>query len=150
MTASPVSYELRKHRLGGGNHVHYACPKCARDLHSPLEEAGQSDSCPDCAARFVVPGEAELSAQRQAEHAQNRVKQLEAAAKAKQAQQATVAAARQAESTRDITTMGLSAEVAGPSVRFSLGRETTAAEIDRVIEIFPPLMERLRSLAASV
>ncbi len=48
-----------------------------------------------------------------------------------------------------LTTMGLPAEVAGPSVRFSLGRETTAADIDRVIEIFPPLMERLRALAAS-
>lgn len=44
--------------------------------------------------------------------------------------------------------LGLTPEVAAPSVRFSLGRDNTAAEIDRVISVFPPLMERLRSLAA--
>ena len=43
-----------------------------------------------------------------------------------------------------LTSMGLSAELAGPSVRFSLGRNTTSTEIDAVIERFPPLMERLR------
>lgn len=47
-----------------------------------------------------------------------------------------------------LTTMGLPAEVAGPSVRFSFGRETTESEIDEVIRVFPPLMERLRSMAA--
>jgi cysteine desulfurase len=46
-----------------------------------------------------------------------------------------------------LTTMGLSAEEAGPSVRFSLGRETTPREIDAVARIFPPLMERLRQMA---
>jgi cysteine desulfurase len=46
-----------------------------------------------------------------------------------------------------LTTMGLSAEVAGPSVRLSLGRETTEREIDEVVEIFPPLMERLRTMS---
>jgi cysteine desulfurase len=44
--------------------------------------------------------------------------------------------------------MGLPDEVAGPSVRFSLGRETTEREISAVIERFPPLMERLRGMAA--
>ncbi|MEX2581755.1 MAG: cysteine desulfurase family protein [Gemmatimonadota bacterium] len=44
-----------------------------------------------------------------------------------------------------LTTMGLSADIAGPSVRFSLGRETTEGQIDAVIAAFPPLMERLRS-----
>ena len=43
-----------------------------------------------------------------------------------------------------LTAMGLDVETAGPSVRFSLGRETTEKEIDFVIERFPPLMERLR------
>jgi cysteine desulfurase len=46
-----------------------------------------------------------------------------------------------------LTTMGLPADIASPSVRFSLGRETTAREIERVAELFPPLMERLRSMA---
>ncbi|MQA90058.1 MAG: aminotransferase class V-fold PLP-dependent enzyme [Gemmatimonas sp.] len=44
-----------------------------------------------------------------------------------------------------LTTMGIPADVAGPSVRFSLGRETTEKQIDEAIAILPPLMERLRS-----
>ena len=44
--------------------------------------------------------------------------------------------------------LGLPEELASPSVRFSLGRDTTDAEIDRVVAAFPPLMERLRALAA--
>lgn len=43
-----------------------------------------------------------------------------------------------------LTAMGLPADVAGPSVRFSLGRETTDADIDRALEIFPAVIERLR------
>lgn len=46
-----------------------------------------------------------------------------------------------------LTAMGLDAELAGPSVRFSLGRETTVAEIDEVARRVPPLMERLRQNA---
>jgi cysteine desulfurase len=34
------------------------------------------------------------------------------------------------------------------SIRFSLGTSTTAAEIDRVIEVMPKLVTKLRSLAA--
>jgi len=45
-----------------------------------------------------------------------------------------------------LTTMGLPPEVAGPSVRLTLGRETTLTEIESVIERFPPLMEQLRSM----
>jgi cysteine desulfurase len=44
--------------------------------------------------------------------------------------------------------MGVGAD-AGPSVRFSLGRETTAGEIDRVLEVFPALVQRLRAFAAA-
>jgi len=40
--------------------------------------------------------------------------------------------------------MGLPPEQAGPSVRFSLGWLTTAAEIDRVLEVFPAIVERVR------
>ncbi len=46
-----------------------------------------------------------------------------------------------------LTAMGLPPEVAGPSVRLSLGHETTASDIDAVLEVFPPLMERLRSMS---
>jgi cysteine desulfurase len=46
-----------------------------------------------------------------------------------------------------LTALGLPPEIAGPSLRFSLGRETTEAEIDRVVATLPPLVERLRQLA---
>jgi cysteine desulfurase len=46
-----------------------------------------------------------------------------------------------------LTAMGVSDELAGPSVRFSLGHQTTSAEIERVIAVFPSLMARLRSFA---
>lgn len=44
-----------------------------------------------------------------------------------------------------LTAMGLSADVAGPSVRFSLGRDTTDADVDRALEVFPAVVERVRS-----
>ncbi|MBW3630558.1 MAG: cysteine desulfurase [Gemmatimonadetes bacterium] len=47
-----------------------------------------------------------------------------------------------------LTEMGIPDEVAGPSVRLSLGRETTTEEIDRVLNTLPPLVERMRALAS--
>lgn len=41
--------------------------------------------------------------------------------------------------------LGVAAEIAGPSIRFSLGRTTTAAEIERVIEVVPAVADRLRA-----
>ncbi len=46
-----------------------------------------------------------------------------------------------------LTAMGLPPELAWPSVRFSLGRETTDAEVDRVLEVLPALVIRLREMA---
>ena len=46
--------------------------------------------------------------------------------------------------------IGLSPEEARSSLRFSLGRATTAAEIDRAIAIIPPTVERLRALSPRV
>lgn len=43
--------------------------------------------------------------------------------------------------------MGIPHEVAHGSVRFSLGRETTEEDIDRVLEVLPPIIERLRSFS---
>lgn len=40
--------------------------------------------------------------------------------------------------------MGLTREIAAPSVRFSLGRDTTAVHIERVIGVLPALVHRLR------
>jgi cysteine desulfurase len=41
--------------------------------------------------------------------------------------------------------MGLPAEIAGPSVRFSLGRDTTEQDVERVLEVFPQIVERVRT-----
>lgn len=43
-----------------------------------------------------------------------------------------------------LTAMGVAPETAGPSVRFSLGRGTTEADIERVIDIFPTVAARVR------
>lgn len=43
--------------------------------------------------------------------------------------------------------MGVPVEVAHGSVRFSLGRATTEAEIDRVIETFPAIIRNLRAMS---
>jgi cysteine desulfurase len=43
-----------------------------------------------------------------------------------------------------LAAMGLPPELAKCVLRFSLGPENTAAEVDRVLEVLPPLAERLR------
>jgi cysteine desulfurase len=46
-----------------------------------------------------------------------------------------------------LTAIGLSAEQARSSLRFSLGRPTTEQEIDEAVRIIPPVVERLRALS---
>jgi cysteine desulfurase len=46
-----------------------------------------------------------------------------------------------------LTAAGLSRDDARASLRFSLGRPTTAAEIDRAVEIIPGVVERIRALS---
>lgn len=46
-----------------------------------------------------------------------------------------------------LTAMGLPPEIAGPAIRFSLGHQTTEAEIDRVLATLPRLVARMRALA---
>ncbi len=48
-----------------------------------------------------------------------------------------------------LTSMGLPAELAGPSIRFALGRDTTEAEVDVAISVFPEVVERVRSMVAT-
>jgi cysteine desulfurase len=43
--------------------------------------------------------------------------------------------------------LGLSPDEARSAVRFSLGRSTTAAEIDAVLELLPPIVARARAHA---
>jgi cysteine desulfurase len=44
--------------------------------------------------------------------------------------------------------MGIPAEIAHGSLRFSLGRGTTREDIDKVIEALPPIVEKLRAMSA--
>ena len=44
-----------------------------------------------------------------------------------------------------LSAMGLSPDTARSSVRFSLGRDNTAEEIDRVLTVLPPIVEDLRA-----
>jgi len=54
-----------------------------------------------------------------------------------------------AEPSHVLTAMGLEPAVAAPSVRFSLGKETTDQEIDHVLAVVPAVVERLRSFASA-
>jgi cysteine desulfurase len=47
-----------------------------------------------------------------------------------------------------LVAMGLPRARVESSIRFSLGRGTTAAEIDRVLEVLPPIVERMRHVQA--
>jgi cysteine desulfurase len=44
--------------------------------------------------------------------------------------------------------MGISAEIAHGSLRFSLGRINTKQDIDKVLEALPPIVEKLRAMSA--
>jgi len=46
--------------------------------------------------------------------------------------------------------LGLSHLDAHSAIRFSLGRYTTEAEIDRVLEVLPPIIERLRGISGNI
>jgi cysteine desulfurase len=48
-----------------------------------------------------------------------------------------------------LTAIGVTPELARASIRLSMGHRTTQDEIDRVLAIFPAVVERVRSLAAS-
>jgi cysteine desulfurase len=43
--------------------------------------------------------------------------------------------------------LGLPHELAHGSLRFSLGRRTTAADIDRLLAVLPPVVQRLRAMS---
>jgi cysteine desulfurase len=46
-----------------------------------------------------------------------------------------------------LTAMGVPRELALGAIRFSLGHETTAADIDRAVEVFPTVVNKVRKLA---
>jgi cysteine desulfurase len=46
--------------------------------------------------------------------------------------------------------MGVDRSLALATLRFSLGHETTEAEVDRVIAVLPDVVARVRELSASL
>ena len=48
------------------------------------------------------------------------------------------------EVSRVLTALGLDSTTARSSIRFSLGRENSQTEIDTVIEVLPPIIEKIR------
>lgn len=52
MSATHTLHKTNK----GEIRVKYACPKCGQKLESAIGEAGNTDHCPFCTTRFVVPG----------------------------------------------------------------------------------------------
>lgn len=54
---------------------------------------------------------------------------------------------RSLEPSHVLTTMGIPPEKAHGSIRFSLGRHTTKAEIDQVLEILPRIIDKLRQMS---
>lgn len=54
---------------------------------------------------------------------------------------------RNLEPSHVLTALGLSPETAHGSIRFSLGRWTTEKEIDYVLKVLPPMVEKLRKMS---
>jgi len=59
-------------------------------------------------------------------------------------------AAKSLEPSYVLLSLGLSHLDAHSAIRFSLGRYTTEAEIDRVLEVLPPIIERLRGISGNI
>jgi cysteine desulfurase len=51
------------------------------------------------------------------------------------------------EASHVLTAMGVPATTAHGSIRFSLGRTTTRAQLERVLKVVPPIIERLRAMS---
>jgi cysteine desulfurase len=55
-----------------------------------------------------------------------------------------------AEPSHVLTAMGIARDLALGSIRFSLGHETTQADVDRAVEVFPGVVEKVRRLAGAL
>ena len=52
-----------------------------------------------------------------------------------------------AEPSHVLSAMGVAPNIAQASVRFGLGRQTTTEDVDRVLALLPPIVERLRTMS---
>jgi cysteine desulfurase len=64
------------------------------------------------------------------------------------ASSASACAARHTDPSRVLLAMGLSKEEADASVRFSLGRWSEVSHVERLLDVLPGIIERLRSLTS--
>ena len=58
MRSMSSNFQIKKSLLGSYN-ISYNCPHCSTLLKSPLDDAGNTDTCPQCQRQLVVPGAAE-------------------------------------------------------------------------------------------
>jgi cysteine desulfurase len=49
-----------------------------------------------------------------------------------------------------LTAMGIPADIARASLRITLGHENTLADINRLLEVLPPAVQKLRALAPQI
>ncbi len=78
-----LPHSIKRSRLTGAVTVHFACPACKAGINSPVDDAGNTDKCPDCGTDFRVPG---MEARR-AEDVRRKAKQAEQRAAEERAQQ---------------------------------------------------------------
>ncbi len=57
--AIPYPYKVSTGLFSKVSRVKYKCPNCKIKLANKLEEAGGIDSCPECKAKFTIPGSKE-------------------------------------------------------------------------------------------
>jgi hypothetical protein len=88
--------EIKKTLLGSYN-VKFDCPACSSRLTSPLVDAGRNDSCPDCNAKFTVPGAKALAHWKEEQAAEAALKREKSERKAAERQAADDAKRRKAE-----------------------------------------------------
>jgi uncharacterized Zn finger protein (UPF0148 family) len=97
-------FQVKKGLLGGHT-VSYQCPQCSAGLKARLDEAGTSDSCPDCGAAHTVPGTAERNriAQAAADAKREKQQQVERARREKESREASEQARQQAQAQRSLS-----------------------------------------------
>ncbi len=76
----PTAYETTRGFFSKTLKVKYKCPVCSIKLTNSLAEAGENDSCPECHATFIVPGNKERK-ERQKQLKEKRDQALEELAK---------------------------------------------------------------------
>jgi len=63
---------------------------------------------------------------------------------------ASACASRSLKPSHVLTAMGLAGFEAHCSIRFSLGKQTTEAEIDKVLMVLPPIVEKIRKIGGAI